>query len=99
MRLIATAAAAGLFVMGAAFAADPVVPPEPATQPVITMPISAAPGETCAAMITRAKAMTLPSDPARAQEARAELKAADDANDDATCRQHVRTALNLMSGP
>jgi hypothetical protein len=98
MRPILIATAAALFATGAAFAADPVVPPPPETSPVITMPASAAPGETCAAMVTRVKAMTLPADPAKAQSARAEIRAADEANDDASCRSHVQNALAIMGG-
>jgi hypothetical protein len=89
-------AAAALALNAAAAFADPVVPPEPQTHPVITMPVSAAPGETCAQLITRAKAATLPSDPDRAQTARAEIKAADESGDDATCRTHVQAALDAM---
>ncbi|HXC55664.1 MAG TPA: hypothetical protein VNU97_10225 [Rhizomicrobium sp.] len=95
MKTILAASAVLLFAT-TAFAADPVVPPPPQTSPVITMPASAAPGETCARLIARAKGTTLPADAARAATARSEIAAADAANDDATCRLHAKNALDAM---
>ena len=97
MRTLFLGCAATLFAT-AAFAADPVPPPAPANGQVITMPVSAAPGQTCAALMTQAKAMTLPSDAGKAKYVRDELAAADKANDDATCRSHANNALNVLNG-
>ncbi|HJW42453.1 MAG TPA: hypothetical protein VJ476_14645 [Rhizomicrobium sp.] len=97
MRIILAAAAATIFAT-AAFAADPVAPPAPVTKPVITMPASAAPPDTCAQMIVKARAMTLPSDATKAKSVRDELAAADAANNDTTCKAHANNALNLLSG-
>src|ERR1700685_1414641 len=81
MRTLLLAGAAALFAT-AAFAADPVAPPPPDNGQVITMPVSAAPGETCASLMTKAKGMTLPSDAGKAKYVRNELAAADASNDD-----------------
>jgi len=97
MKLLLAGATATLFAT-AAFGADPVAPPPPPnTGQVITMPISAAPGETCAQMIAHVRTMPPPADAAKAEQARDELKAADAANDDASCRAHVRTAMDAMA--
>ncbi|MBL6854306.1 MAG: hypothetical protein ISS15_11915 [Alphaproteobacteria bacterium] len=64
----------------------------------VTMPASAAPSESCAAMITRARGMTMPSDTAKAATARSEITAADAAGDDAMCRRHAQAALNALGG-
>ncbi len=100
MKMILAACAATMIATGA-FAAEPTSnPPAPASDASgpVTMPVSAAPGETCAAMITRARGMTLPSDPAKAQSIRDEIAAADAAGDDAACRAHMQTALNELGG-
>jgi hypothetical protein len=96
MKLLIAGAACALLA-AAASAADPVVPPPPPnTGQVITMPVSAAPGETCAQMIARVRTMPPPTDATKAEQARDELKAADAANDDASCRAHVHTAMDAM---
>jgi hypothetical protein len=92
------AAAAATMLATAAFAADPVAPPAPVTKPVATMPASAAPPDTCAQMIVKARAMTLPTDATKAKSVKDELAAADAANDDATCKTHANNALNILSG-
>ncbi len=97
MKLFLMAAAAAMFAT-AAFAADPVAPPAPDPAKPETMPASAVPPQTCAQMITQARGMALPGDAAKAQQIRAELAAADAANNDATCKSHANTALNLLSG-
>jgi hypothetical protein len=97
MKLLLAGATALLFVTAAA--ADPIAPPPPNTGQVITMPASAAPGETCAQLIARVRTLPPPADAEKAQLAQDELKAADAANDEATCRTHVRNAMDAMSGP
>jgi hypothetical protein len=93
---LALAGAACALLATAAYA-DPVVPPPPPnTGEVITMPASAAPGETCAQLIAHVRTLPPPSDATKAQLARDELKAADAANDDASCRAHVRTAIDAL---
>jgi hypothetical protein len=97
MRTILAAAAATLFAT-AAFAASPMAPPAPPVQTVTTMPASAAPADTCAQLITKARGMTLPSDATKARSVNDELAGADAANDDTTCKTHANNALNLLSG-
>jgi hypothetical protein len=97
MRLFLAGAACALFAT-AAFSQPVPPPPPPNTGQVITMPVSAAPGETCAQMIARVRTMPPPADATKAEQAREELKAADAANDDASCRAHVRTAMDAMGG-
>jgi hypothetical protein len=97
MKLILTTCAAALLAT-AAFAADPMAPPmEPATKPATT-PANTAMPESCADMMARARAMTMPSDATKAQTVKDELAAADDAGDDATCRTHATNAISTLSG-
>ena len=97
MKLILAACTATLLAT-AAFAAEPMAPPAPAGTGTMATPAMATAPEACSDMITRARAMPVPSDPDKAKMAKDELAAADDAGDDATCKTHATNALGAMGG-
>lgn len=103
MKMI-LAAATALMLGTAAFAAEgdtmaPAGQPTTTDAPANSLPASATPtATTCADLITQARGMKLPADPAKAKSIQDEIAAADDAGDDATCRTHAQNALTGLSG-
>jgi hypothetical protein len=62
------------------------------------VPASVLPASSCADLIAMARSLVMPSDATKAKLASDEIKAADAAGDDATCRTHVQKALGMLGG-
>jgi hypothetical protein len=89
MKLVLAACAAAMTITGA-IAAESTTPASGTTAVA-----------TCADMITKAKAMAMPTDAAKAKAVADELAAAQTAQtsgDEATCKTHVTNAMNAMGG-
>jgi hypothetical protein len=89
MKLVLAACAVAMTITGA-IAAGSTTPVADTTAPA-----------TCADMLTKAKAMAMPSDATKAKAVADELAAAQTAQtagDEATCKSHVTNAMSAMGG-
>jgi hypothetical protein len=89
MKLVLAACAVAMTITGAIAA-------ESAT-PASSVPAAA----TCADLMTKAKAMAMPTDATKAKAVADELAAAQTAQtagDEATCKSHVTNAMSAMGG-
>jgi hypothetical protein len=89
MKFVLAVCAAAMTVTGA-LAAESASPAMDSTAPA-----------TCSALLTKAKAMAMPTDAAKAKAVADELAAAQTAQtagDEATCKTHATNALSAMGG-